>query len=105
MTWGALGAGLLQLALLLSALLLLLALLLLCHVVADDASGCGAQYRVMVRHVSRHGAHGGTLEAALCLDAGRCGEQEKRGQRRRNPLFRFGRDHRKIPVTWYTQVV
>src|SRR5579863_999564 len=103
----ALGACLLHLPplllALLLALLLFLALLLPCQVVADDTAGCRAQHRVMVRDMPRHGAYGGTLEAALCLDGVRCGEQQKRGQRRRNPLFRFGRDHLKIPVSQHTR--
>lgn len=42
----------------------------------------------MVRDMSRYRADRGTLETPLRLDTGRGGEQQKRGQRRRNPLFR-----------------
>ena len=50
--------------LLLFALLLLLALLLLREVMADDTPSRRAQHRVMPRDMSRHGAYGGTLDAA-----------------------------------------
>lgn len=82
-----------QLPLLLLALLLLLPPLLRCQVVADDAAAYGTEDRVVMRNVSRDCAHGGALDAALCLDAVRSAEQEKPGQGRRNPLSRCDGHH------------
>jgi hypothetical protein len=90
----------LQLPLLLPSSLLLLAFLLLCEVVADDAACRGADYRMMMRDVSRHGTHRGALDAPLCLRAIRRSDQEQRGQRRRKPMFRYRSDHLKGLVTW-----
>lgn len=69
----------LGLRLLLFSPLLLLALFLLCQMVTDDAARCRAEQRVMACDVARDRAHGGTLEAALCLGAVRCAEQQQRG--------------------------
>lgn len=65
----------LGLPLLLFSPLLLLALFLLCEMVADDAARGRAEQRVVACDVARHRAHGGTLEAALCLGAVTCAEQ------------------------------
>ena len=69
----------LGLPLLLFSPLLLLALFLLCEMVADDAARCRAEQRVMACYVTRHRAHGGTLEAALCVGVVTCAEQQQRG--------------------------
>src|SRR6185312_3650151 len=66
-----------RLPLLLPSPLLLLALLLLCEMVADDAARRRAEHRMMPRKVSRHGAHRSALDAALCLHAVRCAEQQQ----------------------------
>lgn len=87
------GRGRLQLPLLLPSPLLLLTLFLFREVVADDAAGYRAHHRVMPRDVSRNGAHGGTLDAALRLGAVRCTEHEQRGHGHRNPLFRKSPGH------------
>lgn len=83
--------------LLLPVPLLLLTLLLLCHMVADDAAPYRANHRVMARNMSRHGAHGGTLDAALGLGAVRDPQHEQRGRKRGEPLSRSGRGHLRVP--------
>lgn len=79
------------------SLLLLLPLLLLCQMVADDAARCRAEHRVVPREVARHRAHGGTLDATLGLGAVRRAEQQQRGQRGRNPLFRYDHGYLRYP--------
>jgi hypothetical protein len=90
---------LLQLALPLSFALLLFPLLLLGKMVADEAPGCGAEDRMMVSDMTRHGTYRGTFETALRLGAIRCTEKEERGHRHRKPLFRQSRDHLRVLVS------
>ena len=75
-----------------------LPLFLLGEMVADDTARSRAEHRVMPREVARHCAHGGALDAALCLRAVRGAEQQQRGQRGRHPLFRYGPGHLRYPV-------
>lgn len=80
------------------SLLLLLPLILLCQMVADDAARCRAEHRVVPREVARHRAHGGTLDATLGLGAVGGAEQQQRGQRGRNPLFRYCHGYPRYPL-------
>jgi len=53
-------------------LLRLLLRFLPCQMVAHDATGRGAQYRMMACHVSCYRPDRGALDTSLCLDAARC---------------------------------